>query len=180
MTVKLARKSRYGGRVATYSKIKSEIKLGFTLHDTVLKRYRVAAGSAQPIHDYLRPPRLPSLPRFFHPPRLFSIARPLLHPRFRYGNRYRNRTRRPLTRPTQLNARAAPNSTHRHLTSHSSATQLTTHRHHSNHQGFLRVAPPALTVARWTLAKIKRLLAVEFPLGRTENCIVRPPRRALR
>eukprot|EP01043_Picozoa_sp_COSAG02_P094807 COSAG02_NODE_31218_length_537_cov_0.883562_1_plen_178_part_11 len=35
------------------------------------------------------------------------------------------------------------------------------------HKGFLRVAPPALTVARWTLAKIKRLLAVEFPLGRT-------------
>ena len=30
----------------------------------------------------------------------------------------------PLTRPTQLNARAAPNSTHRHSTSHSSGTQL--------------------------------------------------------
>ena len=42
------------------------------------KRYRVAAGSAQPIRDYLRPPRLPSLPRFFHPSRLFSIARSLL------------------------------------------------------------------------------------------------------
>ena len=25
------------------------------LHDTVLKRYRVAAGSAQPLHDYLHP-----------------------------------------------------------------------------------------------------------------------------
>ena len=85
-----------------------------SLHDTFLKRYRVAAGSAQPIRDYLRPPRLPSLPRFFHPSRLFSIARSLLHPRFRYGNRYRNRTRRPLTRPTQINAPAAPNSTHRH------------------------------------------------------------------
>ena len=47
-----------------------------TLHDTVLKRYRVAAGSARTIHDYLRPPRLPSLPRFFHPSRLFSLRDP--------------------------------------------------------------------------------------------------------
>ena len=93
-------------------------------HDTVLKRYRVAAGSARTIHDYLRPQRLPSLPRFFHPSRLFSIARSLLHPRFRYGNRYRNRARRPLTQPTQINAPAAPNSTHRHSTHHSSGTQL--------------------------------------------------------
>ena len=46
------------------------------LHDTVLKRYRVAAGSARTIHDYLRPPRLPSLPRFFHPSRLFSLRDP--------------------------------------------------------------------------------------------------------
>ena len=47
-----------------------------SLHDTVLKRYRVAAGSARTIHDYLRPPRLPSLPRFFHPSRLFSLRDP--------------------------------------------------------------------------------------------------------
>ena len=70
----------------------------------VLKRYRVAAGSARTIHDYLRPPRLPSLPRFFHPSRLFSIARPLLFhdsamdrnrtPRFLQRNRYWNRARK--------------------------------------------------------------------------------------
>ena len=35
--------------------------------ETVLKRFRVAAGSARTIHDYLRPPRLPSLPRFLNP-----------------------------------------------------------------------------------------------------------------
>ena len=60
---------------------------------------------------------LPSFPTILHcttPPT----------PRFRYGNRYRNRARRPLTRPTQINAPAAPNSTHRHSTSHSSGTQL--------------------------------------------------------
>ena len=34
------------------------------------------------------------------------------------------------------------------------------------HKGFLRVAPPPLPIARWTLSKIKRLLAIEFPLGR--------------
>ena len=34
------------------------------------------------------------------------------------------------------------------------------------HRGFLRVAPPPLHIARWTLSKIKRLLAIEFPLGR--------------
>ena len=34
------------------------------------------------------------------------------------------------------------------------------------HKGFLRVVPPPLQIARWTLAKIKRLLAMEFPLGR--------------
>ena len=50
--------------------------LSCSLHDTVLKRYRVAAGSARTIHDYLRPPRLPSLPRFFHPSRLFSLRDP--------------------------------------------------------------------------------------------------------
>ena len=35
------------------------------------------------------------------------------------------------------------------------------------HQGFLRVPPPSFHVARWTLSKIKRILAIEFPLGRT-------------
>jgi hypothetical protein len=34
------------------------------------------------------------------------------------------------------------------------------------HKGFLQVAPPPLSIARWTLRKIKRLLAIEFPLGR--------------
>jgi hypothetical protein len=34
------------------------------------------------------------------------------------------------------------------------------------HKGFLRVSPPPLEIARWTRSKIKRLLAIEFPLGR--------------
>ena len=107
------------------------------LHDTVLKRYRVAAGSARTIHDYIRPPRLPSLPRFFHPSRLFSLR----DPSYTHDSAMEiatgiaphdsameiatgiapasSRTRRP-----KLNTPAAPNSTHRHSTSHSSGTQL--------------------------------------------------------
>ena len=98
-----------------------------TLHDTVLKRYRVAAGSARTIHDYLRPPRLPSLPRFFHPSRLFSLR----DPSYTHDSAIEIATGiaphdsameiatgiargRPLSRPTQSNSRAAPNSTHRH------------------------------------------------------------------
>ena len=38
----------------------STVLSGFTLHDTVLKRYRVAAGSARTIHDYLGGPALRS------------------------------------------------------------------------------------------------------------------------
>eukprot|EP01043_Picozoa_sp_COSAG02_P045659 COSAG02_NODE_4201_length_5632_cov_5.111874_3_plen_203_part_00 len=104
-----------------------------TLHDTVLKRYRVAAGSARTIHDYLYPPRLPSLPRFFHHSRLFSIARSLLPHDSAMEIATGIAPARPLSRPTQTNSPTAPNS----LT----ATQLPTHpalkkshRHQSNHQ----------------------------------------------
>ena len=108
------------------------ILVSSSLHDTVLKRYRVAAGSARTIHDYLRPPRLPSLPRFFHPSRLFSLR----DPSYTHDSAIEiatgiaphdsameiatgiapasSRTRRP-----KLNTPAAPNSTHRHSTSHS-------------------------------------------------------------
>jgi hypothetical protein len=34
------------------------------------------------------------------------------------------------------------------------------------HRGYLRVPPPGFPLAKWELSKIKRLLAVEFPLGR--------------
>ncbi len=34
------------------------------------------------------------------------------------------------------------------------------------HRGYLRVSPPDFHLAKWELSKIKRLLAVEFPLGR--------------
>ena len=34
------------------------------------------------------------------------------------------------------------------------------------HRGYLRVEPPRFPLASWELSKIKRLLAVEFPLGR--------------
>ena len=34
------------------------------------------------------------------------------------------------------------------------------------HRGYLRVTPPDFHLAKWELSKIKRLLAVEFPLGR--------------
>ena len=106
-------------------------------HDTVLKRYRVAAGSARTIHDYLRPPRLPSLPRFFPHSRLFSLHDPSdphdsameiatgIAPHDSAMEIATGIARgRPLTRPTRTNARAAPNSTHRHSTHHSSGTQL--------------------------------------------------------
>ena len=115
-------------------------------HYTFLNRYGVAAGSARTIHDYLRPPRLPSLSRLFHHSRLFSIARSLLHPRFRYenryrnrtprfryGNRYRNRTREPthsthsdqLTRRPKLNSPPLNSPLIRHSTQVTSTSQIT-------------------------------------------------------
>ena len=119
----------------------------WALHDTVLKRYRVAAGSARTIHDYLRPPRLPSLPRFFHPSRLFSLR----DPSYTHDSAIEiatgiaphdsameiatgiapasSRTRRP-----KLNTPAAPNSTHPPPKTPLTATQLPTHLHQSNHQ----------------------------------------------
>ena len=87
-------------------------------HDTVfLERYRVAAGIAQPIHDYLLPHDFHHFHDYFplHDPSYPTIppwkSLPESHPGAHSLDPLKS-------------THAAPNSTHRHSTHHSSGTQL--------------------------------------------------------
>ena len=117
------------------------------LHDTVFKAVSCSGRKRSNNTRLPFPPRLPSLPRFFHPSRLFSLR----DPSYTHDSTIEiatgiaphdsameiatgiapasSRTRRP-----KLNTPAAPNSTHPPPQTPLTATQLPTHLHQSNHQ----------------------------------------------